>query len=335
MPTSPYSSIGSPEPFETVSAPDARPARPLKWRLPALLFALTVVSILYTAALGEVPDNGAPLWWTQGFVYWTKGIPFTVSLLAILLTHEFAHYLYARHHRVDTSLPMFIPLPLIGLFGTMGAIIFMRDRIKSKNALLDIGASGPLAGMVVAIPVLLYGLAHSELHPLRAHGVQEGQSILYWLAKRIVLGPIPDGWDVDMNSVATAGWVGLFITMLNLLPVAQLDGGHVAYALLGPRQNRYSRVIRWSMLLLFAGNLAYHLWPALHGGFTDELWQAALSASIPWFGWFLILSLLERASGGRHPPTEAAPLSPGRRIVAIGTLLLFILLFMPTPWMTY
>jgi membrane-associated protease RseP (regulator of RpoE activity) len=334
MPTSPSSSIGSPERFETVSAPDTPSPSRLRWRLPALLFVLTVASILYTAALGEVPIKDEPFWWTKG-AYWLKGIPFTVSLLAILLTHEFAHYLYARHHRVDTSLPMFIPLPFIGLFGTMGAVIFMRDRIKSKNALVDIGASGPLAGMAVAIPVLLYGLAHSEVKPLPLHGEQEGQSILYWLAKRIMLGPIPEGYDVFMNGVATAGWVGLFVTMLNLIPVAQLDGGHVAYALLGRRQDRYSRIVRWSMLGLFAGNFAYRFFPVLRHGFSTELLGTALSASLPWFGWFFILSLLERASGGRHPPTEPAPLSPARRVVAIGTLVLFILLFMPTPWMSY
>jgi membrane-associated protease RseP (regulator of RpoE activity) len=295
---------------------------------------LTVASILYTAALGEVPESAAPMWWTKG-IYWSKGIPFTVSLLAILLTHEFAHYLYARYHRVETSLPMFIPLPFIGLFGTMGAVIFMRDRIKSKNALVDIGASGPLAGMLVAIPVLLYGLAHSEVRPLPLHGAQEGQSLLYWLAKRIVLGPIPAGYDVFMNGVAEAGWVGLFVTMINLIPVAQLDGGHVAYALLGQRQDRYSRIIRWSMLVLFTGNFVYRFVPVLHQGFSYEILGTALSASLPWFGWFFILTILDRVSGGRHPPTEGAPLSPARRVVAIGTLVLFILLFMPTPWMTY
>jgi membrane-associated protease RseP (regulator of RpoE activity) len=217
----------------------------------------------------------------------------------------------------------------------MGAVIVMRDRIKSRNALIDIGASGPLAGMIVAIPVLLYGLAHSEVRPLLPHGQQEGQSILYWLAKRVVLGPIPDGWDVYLNPVALAGWVGLFITMLNLFPVAQLDGGHVAYALFGSRQDRYSKVVRWLMLLLAAGNFLGRLAPARIAGISDELLGTALSASMPWLGWFLLLSLLDRTAGGRHPPTEPGPLSPARRAVAIGTLVLFILLFMPAPWMTY
>jgi membrane-associated protease RseP (regulator of RpoE activity) len=295
--------------------------------LPALLFVLTVASILYRATLNET-ESGAPF-------RWTSGIPFTISLLAILLTHEFAHYLYARLHHVDTSLPHFLPLPVLAPFGTMGAVILMRDRIKSRNALVDIGASGPLAGMLVAIPILLYGLAHSEVRPLLAHGEQEGQSLLYWLAKRIVVGPIPAGYDVFLNPVAYAGWVGLFITMLNLFPVGQLDGGHVAYALFGRRQDAFSRLVRWSMLAMFAGNCAWHMGPILFHGATAEQWGTALSAAIPWLGWFVVLSLLVRASGGRHPPTEPGPLSPVRRVVAVGTLLLFVLLFMPTPLMVY
>ncbi len=232
-------------------------------------------------------------------------------------------------------MPFFIPLPLVNPFGTMGAVIVMRDRIKSKNALLDIGASGPLAGMAVAIPVLWYGLAHSEVHPLLSTGIQEGQSLLYWLMKRVVLGPIPEGSDVYLSPVALAGWAGLFVTMLNLLPVGQLDGGHVAYALFGSRQNTYSKVVRWSLLALAPINLVWRMAPVLRGVPYQDLIHTAVSASTIWLGWFIVLTLLERMSGGGHPPTEPGELSPRRRAVAIGTLVLFVLLFMPTPWMTY
>jgi membrane-associated protease RseP (regulator of RpoE activity) len=256
-------------------------------------------------------------------------------LLAILLTHEFAHYAYARYHHVNASLPHFVPMPLISPFGTMGAVIFMRDRIKSRNALLDIGASGPIAGMLVAIPVLLYGLAHSAITlPAETGTTQEGQSLFYWLLKSIAIGPIPDGWDVELSPIAFAGWTGLFITMLNLLPVGQLDGGHVAYALLGPRQLRVSRFIRYGLLLLVPINALWRLAPALHSGLNDKLISMAVSASTLWFGWFVVLTLLERWGGG-HPPTEPGELSRGRRIIAIGTLVLFVLLFMPTPIMSY
>lgn len=329
MPTSPSSSIGSPDPYETVSDPDIRPAlAPVRWRVPAMLFVATVASILYTAAFA-VRLPGEPLRLAQGVSY-------TVSLLAILLTHEFAHYAFARYHGVNASLPHFIPMPLVTPFGTMGAVILMRDRIKSKNALLDIGASGPIAGMLVAIPVLLYGLAHSEVKPPAVGGfTQEGQSLFYWLLKSIAIGPVPEGWDVELSPMAFAGWTGLFITMLNLLPVGQLDGGHVAYALFGPRQNQISKVIRWSLLALVPINALWRLGPALHSGLDDKMISMAISASTPWLGWFVILTLLERMSGGGHPPTEPGSLSPRRRLVAVGTLVLFVLLFMPTPMMSY
>jgi membrane-associated protease RseP (regulator of RpoE activity) len=296
---------------------------PVKWKRPAILFVLTVASILFTRSY--VPGKGFQL---------HDGLLYASSLLAILLTHEFAHYLFARHHRVNASLPHFIPMPLLTPFGTMGAVIVMRDRIKSKNALLDIGASGPIAGLLVDIPVLLYGLAHSEIIALTQAGDQEGNSIIYWLAKRIAVGPIPQGFDVLMSPMAFAGWTGLFVTMLNLLPVGQLDGGHVAYALFGPRQNKYSRVFRYLLLLLVPLNLALHA-PAFHEAFQWASWGTAISAATPWLGWFIILSLLERFSGGGHPPTEPGALSPVRRAIAVGTLVLFVLLFMPTPWMSY
>ena len=154
-------------------------------------------------------------------------------------------------------------MPLLTPFGTMGAVIVMRDRIKSKNALLDIGASGPIAGMLVAIPVILYGLAHSEvipLDPVRSSG--RATAFFTGLLKRIAVGPIPEGSDVSHGPMAFAGWTGLFVTMLNLLPVGQLDGGHVAYALFGPRQNTYSQDrSAGALLLLVPINFVWHIVP--------------------------------------------------------------------------
>lgn len=284
--------------------------------------------MLYTGALGD----------GEGPLRIGEGVAFASALLGILLTHELGHFAFARLHGVNASLPFFIPMPMVSPFGTMGAVIVMRDRIKSRNALLDIGASGPLAGMIVDIPVLLWGLAHSEVKPITGHGIQEGQSLLYMLLKRIALGPIPAGHDVFLGPVAFAGWAGLFVTMLNLLPIGQLDGGHVAYALFGERQNRLAHALRWALLAFVPFNLAVKLVPAMHAGVPfDEALAPAVGAAMPWLGWFALLRwVLPWLSGGSdHPPTEPGELSRGRRVVAVGTLALFALLFMPTPWSTY
>jgi membrane-associated protease RseP (regulator of RpoE activity) len=303
------------------------------WRINAALFVLTVLSVF--AAGGHVFQIEA-----SGFRELARalagGWTFAVPLLAILVVHEFGHYIAARIHRVDASLPYFLPLPVLSLFGTMGAIIAMRGRIRSRNALLDIGASGPLAGMVVAIPVLLIGLSLSPVLPNpEGHYDQEGQSLLYLALKRIVLGPIPEGYDVQLHPTAFAGWAGLLLTMLNLLPWGQLDGGHVAYALFGSRQDRFARLFRAALLPLFFFNLASLLWPVVHGHSTQTYVQAVMN-SVFWLLWYVVLGVVGRFSGGAaHPATEPGELSPVRRVVAAVTLVLFVLLFMPTPYVSY
>jgi membrane-associated protease RseP (regulator of RpoE activity) len=284
---------------------------PLTWknvRLNVVLFVLTVVS-----------------------VFITKGWQFAVPLLAILLAHEFGHYFAARHHRVPASLPYFIPVPFIGLFGTMGAVIAMPDRIRSRNALLDIGASGPIAGMIVALPVLFWGVAHSPVQPHQGEYLQEGQSLLYFAVKWLIHGPIPPGQDVWLHPTAEAGWAGLFLTMLNLIPFGQLDGGHIAYALFGEKQNRAAPWIRRALLALFLYVLVTNLLPALHFPLDWPALGLALSNSLSWLIWYALLGLLVRFSGADHPPCEPGELSPWRRAVAWLCLILFVLLFMPRP----
>ena len=304
---------------------------PLRWRKNLLLFVLTILSTLVTFALtsGIVPaDASLSEQIRAGLGAWT----YTVPLMAILLTHEFGHYFAARLHRVPASLPFFIPLPLLSPFGTMGAVIGMSGRIKSRNALLDIGAAGPLAGLIVAIPVVVYGLLHSPVQPIPEDGAQEGQSLLYVLLKYLVLGKIPEGHDVFLNGPAFAGWVGLFVTMLNLVPIGQLDGGHIAYALFGEKQNRYARFVHWSMLGMFFLNLARFLPTAIrtNGSIAD-----AVGNSMAWLVWFVLVYVLGRLSGPDHPPTEPGELSRGRQAIAIVSLIVFVLLFMPTPWSKY
>ncbi|APR80102.1 Hypothetical protein A7982_05449 [Minicystis rosea] len=311
-------------------APASQPPPRFVWKTNLVLFLATVVSVFYTG-LGwneHAPKGGTVLDTLKAL---PQGWPFALPLLAILLTHELAHYVAARAHNVEASLPYFIPLPYLSPFGTAGAVIAMPGRIRSRNALLDIGASGPLAGLCVAIPVLIAGLMQSKVEPMRPGGWQEGQCLLYLALKRIILGPIPEGYDVFLTPMALAGWAGLLVTMLNLIAVAQLDGGHIAYALFGPRQNRYARALHAMLLVVFAFNLARFLGPVLVHRAWGEV-KTAISNSIPCLVWYVLIALVKRAGGDDHPPTEPGELSPVRKVVAVVSLVLFVLLFMPTPY---
>ena len=302
-------------------------------RINLLLFALTVVSVFWTGAAQD-PSFQAfnPRHWLE---IW-RGWPFAVPVLAILVAHESGHYIAARIHGVPASLPYFIPMPMLSPFGTMGAIIGMSGRIRSRIALLDIGAAGPLAGMVVALPVLALGLSMSTIAPISTgHYTQEGQSLLYMLMKRVFAGRIPDGYDVQIHPTAFAGWVGLLITMINMLPWGQLDGGHIAYALFGERQNTFAKWIRRSLLILLGYNVLKFCVPvALHKS-ALEPW-VAVSNSIFWLVWFGFTGVIARVSGtADHPPFEPGALGRGRRLVAWACLVMFALLFMPTPYAQY
>jgi membrane-associated protease RseP (regulator of RpoE activity) len=211
----------------------------------------------------------------------------------------------------------------------------MRERIRSRNALFDIGASGPLAGMVVALPVLAYGLMHSPIAPNPSAGyAQEGQSLLYALMKRIFAGAIPAGSDVQMHPTAAAGWVGLLITMINLLPWGQLDGGHIAFALFGERQNKYARVVRTCLPLLVVYNLVTFAGPILRHQ-SAMPYAVAFANSAFWLVWYVVTGVMARFFGADHPPFEQGSLTARRRITAWLCLALFVVLFMPTPWAQY
>jgi len=280
------------------------------------LFAATLASLFVTGAMQAYPQ-GEP-WSVAGLLRnLPRGWTFAVPMMAILLCHEFGHYFAARWHGVPASLPYFIPLPFLSPFGTMGAVISMPERIRSRNALLDIGAAGPLAGLVVALPVLALGLSRSPV-VVPSGGWVEGQSILYLAMKRVFVGAIPPGHDVLLDPTAFAGWAGLFVTVLNLLPIGQLDGGHVAYALFGPLQDRIARVLHGALPFVFVYNLVTY---------------RSAEPGLVWLVWFGLLFVLTRATGGNHPPTESPdePLSPARRLIGLVCLALFVLLFMPTP----
>lgn len=302
-------------------APAQAPA-PRRARTNVILFVVTLLSVFHMGARLELAARGMPLGILEELKHLHMGWTFAVPLMGILLTHEFGHYFAAMIHRVPASLPYFIPLPFIGLFGTMGAVISMPERIRSRNALLDIGAAGPLAGMVVAVPVLIIGLMQSPVKEVSGHGLLEGQCILYSLLKLGVHGPIPDTHDVFLTNTALAGWVGLLITMLNLIPIGQLDGGHIAYALFGERHNHYAGYLHKALLGVFAYNVVVY---------------RSATPGMVWVVWFGLLLLLKRFSGDVwHPPTDFGErLSPGRRAIAIGCMVLFVLIFMPTPMREY
>ena len=297
--------------------------RKTKWTLPLTLILLTFGTTFYVGAsmvLAKQPGSLSEL--LEGWV-------FSVPLMSILLAHEFGHFFAGKYHRVDVSPPYFIPLPLLGL-GTLGAVIQIRERIRSRDALLDIGAAGPLAGMAVALPVLIYGLATSPVEPIPdGPHLLEGRSLLYLGLLFGLKGPIPEGYDIMLNPTAFAGWAGLLVTMINLIPFGQLDGGHVAYALLGPRQDRVSGyVLRSLPILAIVVGAAYAI-PSYLDGVRGEQLSSDAGAGSYWLFWALLLWFLTRATGPGHPPTDDDRLSPRRRLVGVLTLVLFALLFMP------
>jgi membrane-associated protease RseP (regulator of RpoE activity) len=313
---------------EDDAAPDSEvPHRP-RFQLAGGLFVATALSMFLAGGPYGRSDPDEPL----ATAVAVRGWRFAVPLLAILLAHEFGHYVAARLHRVRVSLPYFIPVPFIAPFGTMGAIIAMPDRIRSRRALFDIGAAGPLAGLVVTLPVLVIGLSTSEVTRNELPYVLEGQSLFYWAMKRVVLGPLDEGFDVQMNETAFAGWAGLFVTAINLIPVGQLDGGHIAYALFGTKQDRYARLLHLGLLGVFGYNVARFVIPALLEGTSLS---TAISNSTFYLLWFLLLGFLRRQTGVNHPPTDDDVLPIGRRVGAWACLALFLLLFMPTPFALY
>jgi membrane-associated protease RseP (regulator of RpoE activity) len=316
------------EPQRLSSRPPA-PQRTRAW-LHLVLFGLTLLSMQATSMMYNQGGERAAGTTLMRFAAY-QALP----LLGILLVHELGHYVASLIHRVPASPPYFLPLPFVSLFGTLGALITMNDRIRSRKALLDIGAAGPIAGMLVAIPVLCIGLSMSTVQPRSLPPyTQEGQSILYWLLKRAVLGPIPADHDVFLHPMAFAGWGGFFLTMINLLPWGQLDGGHIAYALLGERQHRIATWVRRGLLLAFTYNLYALVLPVVLQQSQQGLGMA-IGNSMFWLVWYGITGAMARFAGADHPPFEPAPLDLGRKLIAVACLVLFVLLFLPTPLASY
>ncbi len=280
--------------------------------IPVVLFLLT---LLFTFILGvwySIPFHPAVLPAGQNFlsllgkhpVVWLWGFSYSLPLLGILLVHEFGHFFACRAHRIEATLPYFIPAPT--LFGTFGALIKIRSPFSSKKVLFDVGLAGPLAGFLVALPVIALGISLSKIVARETLQVRYnlGEPLVFTLLSRLLLGRIPAQHTLLVHPMAIAGWFGLLATAFNLIPIGQLDGGHILYALLG-KKAYYAGVASIAVLVLL-------------GIF---FWQG-------WLLWALIATLI----GLRHPPIfEDERLDAKRKVLAVAALFIFILSFTPVP----
>ena len=297
------------------------PAEPLVPEIPldesqappayGLAVVLFITTLGTTLLAGALMDGANPFRYPAEIV---RGIPFSLTLMAILLTHEMGHYITSRHYGVRASLPYFIPAPpIIFMIGTFGAFINMRSPILRRGPLLEIGAMGPIAGFVVAVVAVIAGLLHSSVQPTSSlDGVKLGSPLLLQALGALLVEMPSEGYDLVLHPVAFAGWIGLFVTALNLLPIGQLDGGHITYALFGRRHKVISIV---TVLALGAiGSL---------GIFGVEAWP----------GW-LVWGILGAVLGLRHPPVidQSSPLSRRQHLIAWASAAIFVLTFTPVPF---
>jgi len=248
-------------------------------------------------------DLGAFISFWRDPSFLLRGLPFSLTLLAILLAHEFGHYFACVHYRVDASLPYFLPAPTFT--GTLGAFIRIRAPIFSKRVLFDVGVAGPIAGFVLLLPVLAIGLAYSKILPGITHrgAFTFGTPALLWLLERAIFPGVASA-DIYLHPVARAAWIGILATALNLLPIGQLDGGHILYSLVGDRHKLLSRV------------------------FTAGLIPIGI---LFWQGW-LVWAVLLLFFGMRHPAIyDPSELGAGRRKLAGVALVIFLLCFTLAP----
>ena len=306
--------IGSPPAPRPAGDEEGPGAGGLRARLvPAALFLATVVTTLWVGgglALAADPTGpyaeGAPPASALALALHRlgQGIPYSFALLAILLAHEMGHWLTARAYRVEASLPYFLPMPF-NLAGTFGAFIRIRSPFPHRRALSDIGLAGPFAGFLVCLPLLAVGVAGSRPGPAAA-GIEIGEPLLFRFFASVFGPTVPEGEILFLSPIALAGWFGLLVTAINLLPMGQLDGGHALYALLRGRALRISRAVHFSMFAL-----------------------ALVSPG--WLAWALLCWLLRARRP--HPPTldDEAPLPASRVASAAAAALVLALSFTPEP----
>ncbi len=269
-----------------------------------ILFLLTVISTLTIGALQQNPDLIKDIGLLFSKIY--LGVPFSFTLMFILLSHELGHYFLAKKHQVDATLPYFIPFPH-PLVGTLGAFIRIRSPIPSEKALLDIGVAGPFMGMIVALPLTALGLHLSYFVPLtnQPGAILIGDSLLFKLLALVFKGIPPNGYDLVLHPIAYAGWLGFFVTALNLIPIGQLDGGHISYAMFGRKQRMVAKLALLALIILGVK------WPG-------------------WWTWGILVVIL----GINHPApmNEVASLDKRRKLVGILAFILLIITFIPVPF---
>ncbi len=241
-----------------------------------MLFLMTIVT---TVVYGMLREGVNPLKEMDQFY---RGLPYAVTLLGILFSHEMGHYLTARYYGMDVSLPYFLPAPPPLFIGTFGAFIRMKSPPRDRRALLYIGAAGPIAGFCVALPAMIYAYTTAPVGPIipSADGIWFAEPLLLQFIQRVVVGPIQEGHTIYLNSIGLAAWFGIFVTFLNLLPMGQLDGGHIVYAIAGP----YARYVSWAVvcMLLVLGIyfFGWFLW-AVIGWLTSRRQQVVLDPYTP------------------------------------------------------
>ena len=302
----------------TVSRPKT-PAVPRDWPRNALLFLATLLTTTWGGAYwnGIDPFAGFSLadpQWGRVLAGFAAGLPFALSLLAILTCHELGHYVAARRYGLDTTLPFYIPIPpMLSPVGTLGAVIKMRTPLYDRRILLDVGAAGPLAGVAAALPILAWGIRGAPaVAAADGPGLYLNEPLLFRALELLLRPDLPTGGDIQATSLVLAGWLGLFVTALNLLPVGQLDGGHAAYALFGARAHKW--LGRSAFITILA--LAPLGW----------VWHGTLSGLV----YALLLFIMLRV---RHPQAvdETDRLSRARVALALLTLIVFLLSFTPFP----
>lgn len=289
------------------------PEKP-RFKLALLLLLVTLVTTLWAGSLWHfsfMMGNGQSAPDAAGFLVWPNfilGIPYAISVLAILLAHELGHYLTCRYYGIRATLPYAIPAPIPFPFGTLGAVIRIKSPFRDRRQLFDVGIAGPLAGFVLIVPALIIGLSYStDFTPPGPGGTtyEFGEPLLFRLAVEFFV-PAGEDWNINLHPIGWAAWFGMLATGMNLLPIGQLDGGHVVYALLGRRGHR---TVSYAAL---GGLVALGIWC--------------------FFG-YLCFAVILIFMGLSHPPTsvQTGPLDRRRVLAAVAGLLLLILTFIPTP----